>query len=325
MTVRPRRNPSVVRRSTSTTLPLKSALPDSAASTAAIGSACRRLAFRPRRGPRRSPSTSCARCAHPDFGAGARRLAGGGDGAELGADLPADALHPLPAGYPRHDDLGTARIHRGQRRRRQVADREAGHLRLRIGPAHRVRIDRRDPELGGRQQGLDAVHPTDLDSHHRLEAATPMGFHHLHRTGDQATVHEPLLDHQRRALDRDHGDGVVVVQLLRVDQLDPRAVVVEPSQVQRRMIGTAAAAGPQDPGAGGQRFDILRRTASGDLQADPCVQDPPASRTRHPRGSRAMTPGRRARWNESEAQRSAPRRDAASDAVLLLDAMFDAG
>src|SRR5689334_17660852 len=104
-----------------------------------------------------------------DLAPGARRLAGRGDRAELDADLAADPLHPFPARDLGHHRLDAARIVEHARIGAKITDRDARHLRLGIGTAHRIRVDDRKPEMGRRHQRLDTVAAADLERHHRAE------------------------------------------------------------------------------------------------------------------------------------------------------------
>ena len=104
-----------------------------------------------------------------DLAAGARRFAGRGDRAHLDADLAAGPLHPFPARRLRDDRLDAARVVERAGIGAQIADRDAGHLRLGIGAAHRVGIDDREPEMRRRHQRLDAVAAADLQRHDGAE------------------------------------------------------------------------------------------------------------------------------------------------------------
>ena len=108
-----------------------------------------------------------------------------------------------------------------------------------------------------RQQRLHAVATADLYRHHRLELAPKMLFHRRDGTGNQPAVDRPFQDDEGRAHHRHHRDGVVVLQLVDVNQVDPRAVRIETAQVQQRVIRAATASGAKNPGANGKCFDIL--------------------------------------------------------------------
>ncbi len=192
-----------------------------------------------------------------DLAAGARRLAGGGDRAHLDADLAAGTFHPFPARDLGHDGLDAARVIERAGIGAQAADRHRGHLRLGEGAAHAVRIDHRNAEMDGRHQRLHAVAAADLHRHHGCESDVVEFFLHAHGSGDAAAVGQALLSDQRRAHVGDDSDPVVVIEIERRHQLDPMAVGIEPAQIEQAEIGTAAAAGAQDPGADRQCLDVV--------------------------------------------------------------------
>ena len=84
-------------------------------------------------------------------------------------------------------------------------------------------------------------------------------LHQRHGAGDGAAVGQPLLADQRRAHVGHGGDPVVVQKLVRRHELHAMALLVEGAHVQKAEIGAAAAAGAQDPGADGKRFDVIQR------------------------------------------------------------------
>ena len=53
------------------------------------------------------------------------------------------------------------------------------------------------------------------------------------------------------------GHQIVIGEVGRLHQLHAMAFLVERPHVQQRQIRIAAAAGAQDPGADGQRFDVV--------------------------------------------------------------------
>ncbi len=191
------------------------------------------------------------------FGACARGLAGRGDRAVLDADLAADPLHPFPRRHFLDDRLKAANVDGGQRTRHEVANGDRGHLRLRIGPAHHVRIDHRTLQVRRRHQRLDRIATADLQRHDPAEAISRVALHQVHSPRDGAAVGEALLPDQRRTHVGNRGDPVVVGQLGRRHELDPVAFLVERPHVEQAEIGAAAAAGAEHPGADGQRFDVV--------------------------------------------------------------------
>ena len=72
-------------------------------------------------------------------------------------------------------------------------------------------------------------------------------------------IAEALLPDQRRAHVGDRGDPIVVGQLRRRHELHAVTLLVEGAHVQKAEIGAAAAAGAQNPGADGERFDVVQR------------------------------------------------------------------
>ena len=90
---------------------------------------------------------------------------------DLDTDLAAGPLHPFPARHLGDDRLDAARIVERAGIGAQIADRDAGHLRLGIGAAHRVGVDHRQAEMRRRHQRLDAVAAADLERHDGAEFA----------------------------------------------------------------------------------------------------------------------------------------------------------
>ena len=84
-------------------------------------------------------------------------------------------------------------------------------------------------------------------------------LHQRHGTGQGAAVGQPLLADQRCAHVGDDAHPVVVGEVRRVHELDAIAFTIEGAHVQQRQIGIAATAGAEDPGADGQRFDVVGR------------------------------------------------------------------
>jgi hypothetical protein len=72
-----------------------------------------------------------------------------------------------------------------------------------------------------------------------------------------ATVGQPLLADQRRAHVGDDTHPIVIGKVGRVHELHAIAFAVEGAHVQQWQVGIAAAAGAEDPGADGQRFDVV--------------------------------------------------------------------
>ena len=216
-----------------------------------------------------------------DFGAGARGFAGRGDRAVFDADLAADPLHPLPGRDLVHDRFQAAHVDRRQRTGRQVADRDAGHLRLRIGPAHHVGIDDRPVQMRRRHQRLDRIAAADLQRHDPSEVAAGMRLHQRHRPRDGAAVGQPLLSDQRRAHVGDRGDPIVIVEIVGRHELDAAAIGIQPTHVQQPEIGTAAAPGAEDPSPDSEGFDIVEGDVAkghGRRRSDTVVKEPSPSR-----------------------------------------------
>jgi hypothetical protein len=97
----------------------------------------------------------------------------------------------------------------------------------------------------------------DLERHDRAEALARVRLHQRDGARDGAAVGEPLLADQRRALVRDHRDGIVVGEIVGAHQLDAFALGVEPAKIEQAQIGRAAAARAQHPGADGERLDVV--------------------------------------------------------------------
>jgi hypothetical protein len=136
-------------------------------------------------------------------------------------------------------------------------DRERGVEDRREGSAHTVGVDHGTVQHGGREERLHAVAAADLDRHDGIETPAQIRLHRQHRPGDHAWVGEPLLADQWRAHLRDHRDQIVVGELQRVDQRDPAALTAELLDVEQAVIGIAAAAGAEDPGAGGEVLQLV--------------------------------------------------------------------
>ena len=85
-----------------------------------------------------------------------------------------------------------------------------------------------------RQQRLHAVAAADLDRHDRFELAAKVLFHRRDGAGNQPAVDHPFQDDERRAHHRHDRDGIVIVQLVDVDQVDPRAIRIETAQISAR-------------------------------------------------------------------------------------------
>ena len=192
-----------------------------------------------------------------DFAPGARRFAGGRDRAHLDADLAAGPLHPLPIRHLGHHRLDAARVVEHAGIGAQIADRDAGHLRLGIGAAHRVGVDHRQAEMRRRHQGLDGVAAADFERHDGAEFVAEQFLLDLDRAGDVAAVGEALLPDQWRAHVRDHRDPILVGEVERRDQRHPMPLGIKPAHVEEPEIGAAAAAGAEDPGADRKAFDVV--------------------------------------------------------------------
>src|SRR6516165_7310557 len=145
-----------------------------------------------------------------DLAAGARRLAGRGDRAELDADLTANPLHPLPARDLGHDRLDAARVIEHTWIGSEIADRNAGHLRFGIGAAHSIRVDDREPKMGSRHQRLDAVATADLERHQGAKFRAQQPLLNLDSAGDVAAVGQPLLADQRRSHIRNDCNPILI-------------------------------------------------------------------------------------------------------------------
>ena len=114
-----------------------------------------------------------------DLLARARRLAGGGDGADLHARLAADPLHPLPARGARDDHRVVADVGQRQRIHAEIVDGEARHLGFRKRAAHAVTVDDGQVHHRRRHERLDRVAAADLERHHRAELPVEVLLHHL--------------------------------------------------------------------------------------------------------------------------------------------------
>ena len=141
--------------------------------------------------------------------------------------------------------------------RREVADGKAGVEDRRVGPAHRVGIDHRIAELGGSQERLNRIAATDLAQHQRVEPPSDMLFHHHDRLHGHRRLGGAFEIDDRRAPLREHANHGVVIEFAGLDQRHARAVGIERLQGQQTVIGIAATAGSQDPGAGRQELQFL--------------------------------------------------------------------
>ena len=70
-------------------------------------------------------------------------------------------------------------------------------------------------------------------------------------------IGQPLLADQGRAHIGDRADPVVVLEVGRIHQLDPVAVLVERPHVEQWQVRIAAATSAQHPGADRQRLDVV--------------------------------------------------------------------
>lgn len=77
------------------------------------------------------------------------------------------------------------------------------------------------------------------------------------RPGDDLGIGQALLSHQGCAYAGDHGDEVVVGEILWIHQRDARAAVIQGEEVDVGEVRIAATAGAEDPGAGRQRFELV--------------------------------------------------------------------
>ena len=73
----------------------------------------------------------------------------------------------------------------------------------------------------------------------------------------RAAVGQAFLADQRRAHVGDDAYPVVVGEIGRIHQLHAIAFAIERTHVQERQVGIAAAAGAENPGADGERFDVV--------------------------------------------------------------------
>src|SRR5262245_12142912 len=193
-----------------------------------------------------------------DFFAGARRLAGGRDRADLDAGLAREALHPLPRRGAGDDDRVVANVRQRQGIHREVVNREAGHLRLGEGAAHAIGVDDGQAQHRGSHERLQRVAAADLERHDRVEVAAAVLLHHPHGARDRLRIGEPLLADQRRAHVRDDRHPCIVGQSHWVEQRAHDALAIELAHVQERQVGAASAAGAEDPGTDRQGLDLGR-------------------------------------------------------------------
>ena len=248
----------MVRRSTSTTLPVNRRLPRSACEDRLDRIVVAPVGFIDGLPEAGSPWWWCAecpsasprrRCAAPCRSRRSNRT----------RCRPCGCRAPSSSSSRRADDdhLVAARIDRGQRRRREIADRKRRHLRLGIGPAHGVGVDHRNAQMRRRHQRLharcrrrsrSAITPRNLRPRCSSITSTARAISRLSTSRSWVTSGAPILETTAT---------VVVVEHLRVHQVDPRAFAIEPAHVEQGVIGAAAASGAEDPGTDGQRFDVL--------------------------------------------------------------------
>ena len=191
------------------------------------------------------------------FAAAARRLGGRRGRTQRRGDHTRQPFHPMPARRTGHDDGVVTHIAERHGKHGKVVDGEARHLGFREGPAHGVGIDNRKVQGGARQKGLDSVAAADLGGHDRLERAAQPVLERPHRRRREFGVRQTLLAGKRRSHGRDHGNEIVIVELSGINEIDCHATAVEGIEIEPAIIGTAATTGAQDPGAGGERRDVV--------------------------------------------------------------------
>ena len=111
--------------------------------------------------------------------------------------------------------------------------------------------------MGCDHEWPDAVAAADLHRHHGVEPAARVELHEPCGTGNGLMVGQPLDADERRAHVGDDADPVVVTEVRGRHELDATALAKEHPHIEHRQIGIAAAAGAQNPGADGERFDIV--------------------------------------------------------------------
>jgi hypothetical protein len=111
--------------------------------------------------------------------------------------------------------------------------------------------------MGRGHQRAHAIGAADFHAHEAGEAVPRVLLHQRDGAGQGAAVGQPLLADQRRAHISDDAHPVVVGKVGRVHELDAIAFAIEGAHVQERQVGIAAAAGTENPGADGQRFDVV--------------------------------------------------------------------
>ena len=77
-----------------------------------------------------------------------------------------------------------------------------------------------------------------------------------HRLGRESRIRQPLLGDQRRPHRRDARDPVIIRERSRIHELDPRAVPVQLSHVEIRVIGVSTATRAEDPRAGREGLEL---------------------------------------------------------------------
>src|SRR5439155_1191325 len=169
-----------------------------------------------------------------------------------------EPFHPLPGRRPRHHNAVVEHVGQRQRPGPEVVDRERRHLGLGERASHRVGIHPGLAEQGGGHEWLDGVAAADLDRHHGPERAAEILLHHRDGAGDGLRVGEPLLSDEGRTHVRHDRDEIVVGEIVRIEQVDDGAGTVQLPHVEEAVIGTAAAARAEDPGADRERFDLGR-------------------------------------------------------------------
>ncbi len=192
-----------------------------------------------------------------DLAAAARRLAGRRRGAHFDHHLAAQALDPGGRGRAGDDDFVVADVGHRQRIHGQVVGGEARHLGFGIGSAHAVGVDHRQAGQGRHHEGLQAVAAADLQGHHGAKARAAILLHHAHRLDREMRIGQAFLTDQRRAHARHHRHAVFVFQVHGVQQRNAVALLVQLAHVQQFLVGIAAAAGAQNPGAHGQGFHLF--------------------------------------------------------------------
>jgi len=146
---------------------------------------------------------------------------------DLDARPAREPLHPLPRRRPGDDDgvVATSMSVSGYMRRSWMAKLvicASGKARPMQSAVHDGKAKER-----GSEEGLERVAAADLERHDRAEPPAEVLLHHRDGARDRSRVGEPLLADERRAHVRDHGDRVVVGEVLRVEQRDDGALAVE--------------------------------------------------------------------------------------------------